>query len=80
MVNSDTDDVPRTPEGPSPEDVLDVMSVCEPYTAGDFEDEFDNVSRWTIQRRLEALQERGDIQKKKHAENRVSWWKPLEDG
>jgi predicted transcriptional regulator len=74
MASDDTDSVPRQPEEPTPEQVLEEMSPCEPYTVSDFETIFDDVSRWTIQRRLATLHEEGEIQKKKHAENRVSWW------
>jgi DNA-binding HxlR family transcriptional regulator len=56
--------------------VLAEMSVCEPYTVGELEETFEDASRWTIQRRLDALVEDGEISKKKHAENRVSYWIP----
>lgn len=54
------------------------MNEGEPYTAGDLTAIFDDVSRWTVQRRLETLHESDSIQKKKHADNRVSWWVPKE--
>jgi len=79
MAETDSNNVPRTPEEPTPQQVLDEMSVCEPYTVSDFESIFEDTSRWTIQRRLETLRESGDIQKKKHAENRVSWWITIQD-
>lgn len=72
-------DVPRPPDEPTPDTVLDTMTTCEPYTVGDLTDVFDDVSRWTLQRRLDTLVERGDIAKKKHSENRVSYWIPGED-
>lgn len=50
------------------------MNPCEPYTVKDFEAIFDDTSRWTIQRRLDTLHEDERVNKKKHAENRVSWW------
>lgn len=78
MADSSTEGVPRTPEGPTPADVLDEMSQCEPYTAGEIQDLFPDVSRWTIQRRLDSLLEDGKIAKKKHSENRVSYWKPVD--
>jgi len=74
MESSNRDTVPREPEEPSPSEVLQEMEACEPYTVSDFETIFDDTSRWTIQRRLETLREKGDVEKKKHAENRVSWW------
>ncbi|WP_092814023.1 MarR family transcriptional regulator [Halopenitus malekzadehii] len=68
--------MPRQPEEPTPEQVLAEMSVCEPYTVGELVDIFDDASRWTIQRRLETLEDNGEISKKKHAENRVTFWIP----
>lgn len=76
MTDNDTNPVPRTPSEPTPEQVLDELRPCEPYTTGDLEERFPDVSRWTIQRRLETLHEDDRIKKKKHAENRVSWWLP----
>jgi DNA-binding HxlR family transcriptional regulator len=67
--------MPRTPEDPTPEDVLAEMEPGVPYTVGDLTEQFEEVSRWTLQRRLEALHEAGEIRRKKHAENRVSWWR-----
>lgn len=75
MSESEPGVVPRTPEAPSPDDVLGAMNVCEPYTVGELVEQFD-ASRWTVMRRLETLEERGAVAKKKHAENRVSWYRP----
>ena len=66
----------RTPEAPTPEAVLAEMAVCEPYTVGELQEIFEDTSRWTIQRRLDTLAEGGKIAKKKHAENRISYWIP----
>ena len=74
MADAQPNAVPRTPDEPAPQQVLEEMSPCEPYTAGDLTDVFDDVSRWTIQRRLETLHEDDQIRKKKHADNRVTWW------
>ena len=74
MPESQSDNVPRSPEEPTPDQVLDQMNPCEPYTVKDFEAIFDDTSRWTIQRRLDTLHEDERVNKKKHAENRVSWW------
>lgn len=74
MAESASQRVPRTPNEPTPEQVLAEMTPCEPFTVKDFEQIFEEVSRWTIQRRLDTLHENGEIRKKKHAENRVSWW------
>jgi len=74
MTDDETENVPRKPEEPTPKQVLKKMRLCEPYTVSDIEDLFDDVSRWTIQRRLETLLEEEKVQKKKHTQNRVSWW------
>lgn len=74
MGNSQDQGVPRTPEEPTPQQVLDEMDPCEPYTVGDLVDVFDDTSRWTVERRLKSLNEDGHVNRKKHAENRVSWW------
>lgn len=68
--------MPGQTKEPTPEQVLDELSPCEPYTANDLEDIFEDASRWTIQRRLDSLHEDGKIQKKKHSETRVSFWIP----
>lgn len=74
MADSSASPVPRQPEEPTPEQVLEEMRPCEPYTVGDLVETFDDTSRWTIQRRLESLREDDKVRKKKHSENRVSWW------
>jgi len=74
MAESSASPVPREPEEPTPEQVLDEMRPCEPYTVGDLVDAFEDTSRWTVQRRLETLRENGKVRKKKHSENRVSWY------
>ena len=66
----------RTPKEPTPEDVLEEMSVCEPCTVGELEETFEDTSRWTIQRRLDSLVDHGKIAKKKHAKNHISYWIP----
>jgi len=76
MAGSESESVPRTPEEPTPEQVLSQMNLCEPYTVSDLQDEFPDASRWTLQRRLDALVEDGTVSKKKHTENRVSYWIP----
>lgn len=76
MADSQTTSVARQPEEPTPEQVRGEMYPCEPYTVKDFEAIFEDTSRWTIQRRLDTLVEDDVIEKKKHAENRVSYWIP----
>jgi DNA-binding HxlR family transcriptional regulator len=63
-------------EEPSPtaQQVLSEMDACEPYTVSDLQDVFSDTSRWTIQRRLDTLVEQGDLSKKKHSTNRVSYY------
>lgn len=74
MADSSGQSVPRTPESPSAGEVLMAMENCEPYTASELADEFEDVSSRTIQRRLESLRASGLVHKKKHHERRVSWW------
>jgi len=74
MVDPSAENVPRTPEEPTPEQVLEAMRSCEPYTVSDLVDPYDDASRWTVQRRLDTLVEDGQVNKKKHTENRVSYW------
>jgi len=78
MAETQSESVPRTPEEPTPEQVLSQMTLCEPYTVSDLQDEFPDASRWTLQRRLDALVDDGEVSKKKHTENRVSYWIPDE--
>ena len=66
--------MPRTPDEPTPQQVLDYLEVCEPYTVSDIKDEFNESSRWTIQRRLDSLVDSNKISKKRHSENRVTYW------
>jgi DNA-binding HxlR family transcriptional regulator len=68
--------VPRTPEESTPQQVLDEMTPCEPYIVSDLVDSFPDASRWTLQRRLDKLVTNGEVSKKKHTENRVSYWVP----
>lgn len=76
MADSQANSVPRQPEEPTPEQVLDEMNPCEPYSVSDIVDAFEDTSRWTVQRRLDTLVEDGEVEKKKHGENRVSYWIP----
>ena len=78
MADSTTDHVTRPTEDPTASEVLSAMAICQPYTVGDLADHFPQASRWTIQRRLDDLVDIGDVRKKKHAKNRVSYWIPSE--
>jgi len=74
MADPSAESVSRTPEEPTPEQVLDAMTPCEPYSVSDLVDRYEDTSRWTVQRRLDTLVEDGEVNKKKHTENRVSYW------
>lgn len=67
--------VPRTPEGPAPQEVYMAMEEGVPYTASELSDEF-YCSRWTIKSRLDDLAEQGFLEKKKHGHNTVTYWIP----
>lgn len=74
MAGAESENVPRTPDEPTPNQVLEVMNTCEPYVVADIQDQFSDASRWTLQRRLDTLVENGEVKKKKHTSNRVSYW------
>jgi DNA-binding HxlR family transcriptional regulator len=74
MADPSAENVPRTPGEPTPEQVLEAMTPCEPYTVSDLVDRYDDTSRWTVQRRLDTLVEDGEVSKKNHTKNRVSYW------
>jgi len=75
-LSNEPDSVPRTPKEPTPQQVLEEMNRCEPYIVFDLVNAFPDVSRWTIQQRLDSLVEEDELSKKKHTENRVSYWIP----
>jgi DNA-binding HxlR family transcriptional regulator len=79
MSDATKESVARQPEEPTPEDVLTIMNVCEPYTAGGLADQFDDTSRWTVQRRLGALHDQGRVSRKEHPGNRVTWFVEVAD-
>lgn len=58
---------------PKPDEVLAALEEGEPYTTGDVTRMFMDTNRWTIYRRLNQLEERGDLRKVEHAPNRVTW-------
>lgn len=60
-------------ETPSVDEIIDKFSPCEPYTVADLQDDFEDCSRWTIVDRLNSLVEDGHLQKKTHADQRVSY-------
>lgn len=74
MAESQSQNMARQPEEPSQEQVLSAMMPCEPYMVKDFEEMFDDTSRWTLQRRLNSLVEDDRVNKKEHGETRVTYW------
>lgn len=73
-MNEQIDDRYLRAEKPSVKEVFESMNTVEPYTVGELSEEFDNAKRWSIRNRLEKLYEAGVIERKKHAQNRVSYW------
>lgn len=69
--------MPRTPAEPAPQEIYLAMDDGEPYTVNELHEHFAekyDVTRWTIRDRLEGLVESGMVQKKKHSQQRVSYW------
>lgn len=56
------------------ERVLDAMDEREPYTAADVADAL-GVTRRAAHNYLEDLAEDGRVRRKKHTNNRVTWWR-----
>lgn len=48
MPETDSNSVPRKPEEPTPQQVLEEMNRCEPYIVTDLVDAFPDASRWTV--------------------------------
>lgn len=69
-------DVPRPPDPPLPKEVLNQMVKNRCYVVADlvaeFEDQYDP-ARGTIRNRLEHLAEEGDVERRKHANDRVTY-------
>lgn len=70
--------VPRPPEDPTPDDVYEYMADGRCYVVADLVEEFSDTdaSRWTLQNRLDELAEEGRIEKRKHANERVTYRRP----
>jgi len=66
--------VPREPEDPAPQQIYLAMDEGEPYTVKELWEQFPDAPRWTIRDRLEQLVEDGFLQKKKHTQQRASYW------
>jgi len=56
------------------EQLLETMEVCEPYSARDLADET-GIPRRTVDHHLRKLADSGEIERKRHAENRVTWYR-----
>lgn len=71
-------DVPRPRDPPLPEEVLGRMAENEPYVVADlvaeFEDEY-GPARGTVRNRLEYLVDEGEVERKKHANGTVTYWR-----
>lgn len=76
MSRVGSQDVPRPPEPPLPEEVLDQMVENRCYVVADlvveFEEEY-SPARGTIRNRLESLVEEGYVERRKHANSRVTY-------
>lgn len=62
-------------EAVTPNDALAVFTDHEPRTAKEIAEELEIVRR-TAYNKLEKLEERGDLKKKKVGGRAVVWWKP----
>jgi len=62
------------------EDTADAIEAAMehgvPYMASEVAALFEDMSRWAARDALETLHDRGDVQRKKHAANRVTYWLP----
>lgn len=76
MEHSTSETVPRPRDPPLPEEVLDEMVANRCYMVADlvveFEEQYDP-ARGTIRNRLEYLVEEGEIERKKHANDSVTY-------
>lgn len=61
--------------GPNPmqDRLLAAMVPGEPYTAGELARDLGEPRR-TVDYHLRQLADRGDVRRKKHSEQRVTWW------
>jgi len=79
MAGNTTENVPRPRDPPSPDEVLDQMVKNRCYVVADlvveFEDEYDP-SRGTVRNRLEFLVGEGDVTRRKHENDSVTYRRP----
>lgn len=68
--------VPRPRDPPHPDEILDAMVPNRCYVVADlvaeFEDEYDP-ARGTVRNRLEYLAEEGDVDRRKHVNDTVTY-------
>jgi len=78
MSTTDSTSVPRPRDPPLPDKVLEKMVANRCYVVADlvveFEDEYDP-ARGTIRNRLEYLVEQGDVARRKHSNDTVTYRK-----
>lgn len=65
--------VPRPVGSPTPEEVLETMTPQEPYVVSDLVGEFEDTNKSTIRNRLEYLTDEGQVRRKKHASQTVTY-------
>lgn len=78
MSTADSTSVPRPRDPPLPDEVLEKMVANRCYVVADlvveFEDKYDP-ARGTIRNRLEYLVEQGDVARRKHSNDTVTYRK-----
>jgi len=76
MSESAVEDVPRPRDPPLPDDVLEAMVPGQCYVVADLVIEFHeehDPARGTVRNRLEYLVENGDVERRKHANDSVTY-------
>lgn len=78
MAETASKSVPRPRDPPLPDEVLDEMMNDEPYVVADlvasFQDKYEP-ARGTVRNRLEYLVGQGDVERKKHSNGTVTYWR-----
>jgi len=76
MSEGATTDVPRPRDPPSTEEVLNAMALNRCYVVADLVVEFEDKygpSRGTVRNRLELLAKDGEVRRRKHANDAVTY-------
>lgn len=63
---------------PTSREVREQMQAGEPYVPAGLLSEFGGTSLERVRQRLEDLAERGEIRRKQHGQNRVTYWVPAD--